>query len=156
MSPSVFVACGLVTGIAGHVIWSEYKRPPPAPAVAGSVAAAPLVCKPDPQELRSQVRRAVREAVRGDAPNPLAEALRTGTLMAPTPGEETEDNRQARGETRALLDAAIHAGLWTDDDVTKFRVILPRLSATDRPGALTEVSRAIDEHRFKVEATVPF
>jgi hypothetical protein len=72
---------------------------------------------------------------------------------APPPGEETADNTQARDEQTALVDAAIHSGPWTDDDVTKFRAILPRLSAADRPTALTEVSQTIDEHRFEVEAT---
>lgn len=94
--------------------------------------------------------------MRERTPNPIAEALRTGVILPQAPVEETDDNRQARGEKTALIGAAIRAGRWTNDDMTKFRAILPRLSATERPKALTEVSQAIDEHRFKVEAMVPF
>jgi hypothetical protein len=156
MRPAILAACGVIAGMAAHVVWSERVSPRAASAVAWSTTAALSACKPDAEQMRIEVRCAVREAVRGDAPSPLVDALGSGVFVAPPPGEETADNRQARDEQTALVDGAIHAGRWTDDDVTKFRAILARLSAGDRPTALTEVSQAIDEHRFKVEAAVPF
>jgi hypothetical protein len=156
MRPSLSAACGLVIGIAGHVAWSEYSSRLSASAVALPAPGALPACKPDSQRVRKEVRRAVREAVHEPTPNPLVEALSTGVVLAQAPVAETEDNRQARAEQNALIDAAIRAGRWTDDDVTKFRAILPRLSATERPKALVGISRVIDEHRFKVEAAVPF
>jgi hypothetical protein len=154
MHPSILAACGLVVGVAAHAIWSEYESKPAGAAIHGSATAPPSACAPDPRRMRSEVRQAVRAAVRGDRANPMAEALRARAAL--TAGPETDENRQARDEKTALIDAAIRAGRWTDDDVAKFRAILPRLSVTDRPNALVDVSQAIDERRFKVEASVPF
>jgi hypothetical protein len=88
MRPAILAACGVIAGMAAHVVWSERVNPRAASAVAGSATAAPSACKPDAEQMmRIEVRRAVREAVRGNAPSPLVDALRTGVLVAPPPGE---------------------------------------------------------------------
>jgi hypothetical protein len=156
MRPWFLGASGLIAGIAAHLVWAEVANSSPALQSITREALTVTQCKPDSEHLHRVVQRAVHEAIRPSAPNALAESLRTGVIVAPASVEETDDNHQARAEQKALVEAAVRAGRWTEDDVLKLRAILPRISETERPRVLVEISQAIDQHRLRVEASVRF
>jgi hypothetical protein len=152
----LLAASGLIAGITGHVVWSEAASSRSAVTPSTRAADASEHCALDPQRVRAEVRRAVRDVVHPDTAGALAEAMRTGVILEPEATEETDDNKRARAEERALIEAAVNAGRWTDEDVIKLRALLPRLSAVERPKVFAEVSQAIDQRRFKLEASVRF
>ena len=137
MRSFVLAVAGLIAGVGAHAAWSASR-------------AAGL------QEMRGEVQQAVRDGLRQEMPSALRVAMAGGAIV-PTPDvPETEENKQADAAEQALVDTAVHSGRWTDDDVLKLRALLPKMSVAGRPKALAGISKAINDRRFKVEASVPF
>lgn len=162
MRALLFAVAGFVAGVGAHAAWSAFGHSsparPPAFAGVGTVVSIPLAGSAAGwQPVRSEVQQAVRDSLREGLPGALRVAMAGGAIVpAIADTSDTEESKQARAAEVALTDAAIHAGRWTDDDVARLRSILPKMSAADRPKALAGISKAINEGRLKVVASIPF
>jgi hypothetical protein len=163
----VFVV-GALVGFAGHIAWlSAHPGAPSArdrlgDEVGVSAAAAQPGCTTDWESMRAEVKQAVREVLdeepRDGAGHSAvrAGAAGGGSAAAAPPPAETDDNKAAREAEAALLDAAIRAGRWTNQDVTKLRSLIPRMAPGERSRALAAISKAINDGQLKVDAVMPF
>jgi hypothetical protein len=165
-SAVVFIV-GALIGVAGHAAWSTAHPSSQAgqdrtARDTGAPAAAQPACTPDWDAMRSEVKQAVREVLQEE---PKAEAhagaapagtAGGGAVEAPKAPVETPDNKEAREAEAALLQTAIQAGRWTNQDVTKLRSLIPRLAPAERPKALAAISKAINDGQLQVDAVMPF
>jgi hypothetical protein len=165
MRPLVFSIVGLIVGLATHAAWvshdgSHVVSSGTSESAASLASVLRRACATDWEQMRREIRRAVREELQEGMPGALRGAAGSGVpapqALPPPEVVETEDNKQARDAVTALLNAAVHTGRWTEEDVMKLRALIPRMSAAERPKALAGIARAINEGRFKVEALVPF
>lgn len=147
---------GAVIGASGHAAWSAAHRARlPAGGTLASLTSAPA-CEPGWDLIRRAPGTTSREVAGKDTTGIAGSGAASPIPSRPPVAEETEDNREARATETALLERAIHAGRWTDDDVHELRALLPRMGAADRAHALTGVVQAINQRRFRLEASVPF
>lgn len=162
---SVLLAiAGVLVGFAGHVaLSSAHTGSPPAQNRSADNTAAPGIapppaCAADWGAMRDEVKQAVRDVLREDhvaLPHDVAaDGGAVGGGASQT--QETDDNKQARDEEAALLAVAIDSGHWTQVDVTKLRTLIPRMAPADRGKALAALSKAINDHRLKIDAVPPF
>jgi hypothetical protein len=108
---------------------------PPAVPVLGSAA------------LRGDIRRILREELQlARQPEPVQAA------MAPaTPPPESAEAMAAAEQGHHIVDGALAAQRWRDQDVVAIRQILPQLSADDRDALLKQLMPAINTGRVKLE-----
>jgi hypothetical protein len=142
---------GILIGLLARDVWHSYAWSATLGAHGSSAARGPEheppQCAFDWARLRTELRgAALDDRGRRQATQAVAEPV-----AAPT-AEQT----QALAEHAKLLDRAIKAGVWREEDAMLMRMMLSQMAPKDRFGALTAVHRAINEGRLKVEAKIPF
>lgn len=161
---------GIVIGFAAHEAWEpSYAAAPvvltpilrsgalPADAVARGGPPAGAAHEADWQRLHAETPSASREERQPPAPAPMPPGGgAAGASAAAEPPTVTEQQQHALDAQARLLDQAIEAGVWTDQDVEMMRILLPRISPEQRQDAFTAVSRAINQGQLELEAKHPF
>jgi hypothetical protein len=91
-------------------------------------------------DLRAEL--ATANKVAQTAPNTLDESKDSSTVRT---GEA------AKQEAARMVEAAVSAGHWTEQDGTQFRSLLGSMTPRQRDEALSVLFRAINEHQLPVE-----
>jgi hypothetical protein len=90
----------------------------------------------------------------------LQAALQAGVAAsdggAPAPPPPTAEQKQAMAAHGEMVQRAIQAGVWTDEDAARHRMLLSQLAPQDRFEALASISRAINSGQVKLQARMPF
>ena len=144
-SVAIGVAAFLL-GIAAHAVWHDRIAASSASTLATAQPGVedPARCEFDWQRMRMELRAALEAGVPpGDG----------GAPVEPPPTAEQAQAMAAHGE---MLERAIRAGVWTDDDATRHRMLLSQLAPRDRFEALASISRAINSGQLKLQARMPF
>jgi hypothetical protein len=143
---------GFLLGLIAHSLWGT--RFPPAPAIISPMPAQTNGAGPfDWERMRMELRLALRDEAAQSARRVASEASAVNKPPDAPPTAEQKEALMAQGQ---LLDAAIKAGVWRDEDAMKLRTLMPKMAPADRFGALTGVSKAINQGQLKLEAHVPF
>jgi len=151
MRRALGAALGLALGFAlARAVPGDARATAPArPQVAA--AAVPCVARLGREDLDA-LKAAVGSARAGDATAPLAPAPEPPVPQAP--GSQALAASQRADE---LVDQAIAAGVWSDDDVTRFRALVRDLSAAeDRERAVSTVVTAINAQRLRPDSPILF
>ena len=88
-----------------------------------------------------------------------AAAKDVGRSAAPAPEElepPTADQSAAAQAAMAVVDTAISAGRWTDDDNARLGTAIRQLHALDRDDVMQVWATAVNEQRLKIEAPPVF
>jgi hypothetical protein len=110
---------------------------PPAVPVLGSDA------------LRGDIRRILREELQlARQPEPVQAAIAAAPA---TPPPESAEAVAAAEQGHRIVDGALAAQRWGDQDVTAIRQILPQLAADDRDALLKQLVPAINTGRVRLE-----
>lgn len=86
------------------------------------------------------------------APRPVM-VVHTPAAAAPVPEEPplpTAEQVDAADTARAILDAAVARGAWTEDDWTGLDAVMGKMTLEQRGQALRDVSGAVNEGRMSI------
>jgi hypothetical protein len=75
---------------------------------------------------------------------------------APAAVEDTEASERAHDESLRLVDRAIAAGVWRDEDVVAFRSLLVPLGPAQRDEVRSVLVRALNDGRLRTSSRRPF
>ena len=143
------------------------KIPEPARAVDLAVAPAPLMDPgsamgamklADEQMLRESIREILRQELRALAPPAargekarVAQAPRETAMDAPLP----EAGPQVVAQANAIVDRAVAAGIWTNNDNSGLLRLAPQLSQAQRVQLLEKIFGAINRQQMRPVGALP-
>lgn len=156
MKSFAILILGFVCGLLSHTLWGTRPAARATPPIVQGVDGAAQVGRSpvaqgdvDWARLRTEIRLAIRDE--------LGSGTRQRQAEADTPEPEPTEEQKAAAEAQAaLLQHAVEAGVWTDEDATRQRMLLVKMAPGARFGALNAVSKAINRNQLKVEARAPF
>jgi hypothetical protein len=155
MKSFLLVIVGFLVGVLAHGLWGTRGLSEATPAVAAPPAAQGIgnACAFDWERMKTELRLVLHDDAMQAARRTAAEAAAVSKVSdAPA----TAEQKEASVAQSRLLEQAIKAGVWRDEDAMKLRTLMPKMAPADRFGALTAVSRAINQGQVKLEAHVPF
>lgn len=144
--------------VTGAVLGGGIMRPPPARVDPGAAASAASAAPPS----GAGAQLAAPTASPGSACPPLALAPATQSALAveiasrvraaldapraPEPdAPATPEALAARSDAEELLDRALSARAWTEQDAVALRPLLPHLAGSDLDALMLALSRALNE-----------
>ncbi|MFY0527048.1 hypothetical protein ACN28I_29210 [Archangium gephyra] len=127
------------------------SQPPPPPQ--GTCTTVATLSANDSASLRAELARLVREELHPEPRAPSAEPP-PELPRAETPAPEQLPLIQ---DTQRLVDSALSARRWTDQDAEAFRRLAPHLPDAQRRALMQQVVVAINEGRIQMETRgLPF
>jgi hypothetical protein len=152
MSRTAQIALLLACTAGGVVVGRATVDPAPDhhPSIDRPVAALPpAVPVLGSDALRGDIRRILREELQlARQPEPVQAAIAAAPA---TPPPESAEAVVAAEQGHHIVDGALAAQRWGDQDVAAIRQILPQLSADDRDALLKQLMPAINTGRVKLE-----
>ncbi len=161
----------LLIQISGFVfLWMKI----PEPAQVASVPATPIVPiidpestiaamkPPDEQLLRESIQAILKDEIQtylrqvGEE-KPRSATANAATAVAPAlrPRPRVDANPRVALESHALVDRALAAGVWTDNDNNSLLKLSPRMSETQRVELLEKLFGAINRQQLKALGALP-
>jgi hypothetical protein len=154
MKPTTLTGLVIAAALAGYLV---ARRTAPASTAAASAATAPLpsstVPAPSPldmaalrDELRSEIRRAMRDVA------PSREAEPAPEVQPPDAEEESPpEPTRAFEDASDVVDAASLRGRWTENDAATFRDLLTAMTPAERLDSMRTLATAINADRLRLE-----
>ncbi len=143
--PFVMLACA-VAGLIGYLAGRVSQ-----PAAETGAIAAPVAAAPAPRSPVRPERPVIPAAPR---PRPVTQAPEDAAA-APAGEQGPAADPRAAAAARAVVDAALARGAWTDDDAAALRPHLRTLSAEQRDALLATLFPAVNEGRVRLETSGP-
>jgi hypothetical protein len=113
---------------------------PTAPALQRCVAALSAA---DVERLKREIVAALPARVDSGATTAPAEPLEP-----PEPPPPTPEALAAGQQATALVDAAVAAGVWSEENAVSLRALMPTLPPTDRDRVLRAITTAVNDQRL--------
>jgi hypothetical protein len=148
--PQIVLAVACIAGgaLLGRST-AETPRAPPRPAELSALPPGTGTVALRGDVLRADIRRVLREELQlARVPEPLQPRV-VAEPTAPSPA--TPEAQAAAGQGRRIVQDALAARRWREQDVLAIRQVLPQISADDRDAMLRELIPAINNGRVALE-----